>query len=709
MTQPTHMSAATVAMGAAACWASATTLQAFVPAAGSSTPKQGNTFLGIASTSETAAASGAAASTGRTAVAALSFGAVALAATKAGRRTNMARRAETTEFARGLIGGDTVGLEQTLSGKNFDPLGLATKCPKFLPWFREAELKHGRIAMLAWVGLVAPEFVRIPGPDECYKASVIAAHTACVGEYSRGPLFQVFAFCGLIEMLTTFPKLTQGLTIENAGDYQLGTRFLPKDEEKVKEVKLKELKNGRLAMVAFGGAITQAVISGNGFPWTYAQRPLGGSTGFGASVRSTGANKACGTSRVTMQAEGGYKMSKAVPFLPVSPALEGYVGEEDGFDPMGVSLAIDIRWLREAELKHGRVAMLATVGWIATDLGLRVPGPAFQVSTIDAHDAMVKFGNMSQMLCWIGYAELFGFLAIIAMMEGKTDRKPGDFGIRLLYPKDDKGQYDMQLKELRNGRLAMLAYGGIVTSAVLTGGTWPFFATGTERRSTAGFATGSAFCGGLQGPAVRGGKTSAAAKETSASMPFLPKPQNLAGYVGEEAEFDPLGFSDTFDIKWLREAELKHGRVCMLATLGFFAQQWITFPGMTPTPDAMKAIYTAPPGAMATLIFLAGYIESSSTGGKMTMLDMFEDSDREPGDLNFGKQFLKGKSEEQEKDLRLKELNNGRLAMLAFGGMVHHNLVVNGPLFPLFPDGWEGPQGSWKVVGLIDNVAQYNI
>ena len=33
---------------------------------------------------------------------------------------------------------------------------------------------------------------------------------------------------------------------------------------------------------------------------------------------------------------------------------------------MGFSLAIDIRWLREAELKHGRVAMLATVGWITT-------------------------------------------------------------------------------------------------------------------------------------------------------------------------------------------------------------------------------------------------------------------------------------------------------------------------------------------------------
>merc|ERR1712190_479806 len=229
---------------------------------------------------------------------------------------------------------------------------------------------------------------------------------------------------------------------------------------------------------------------------------------------------------------------------------------------------------------------------------------------------------------------------------------------------------------------------------------------GADRKSTTAFGAGTALCGGLQGPVAPGQATGTAALERSRSMPFLPKPQNLAGYAGEEQEFDPLGFSDTFDIKWLREAELKHGRVCMLATVGFFAQQWITIPGMTPTPDAMKAVYAAPPGAMAALIFFAGYIESSSTGGKMTMLDMFEDNDRAPGDFDFGTKFIKGKSEDEVKDLKMKELSNGRLAMLAFGGMVHHNLVVSGPLFPLFPEGWAGPQGSWKLVGLIDNVIQ---
>ena len=60
--------------------------------------------------------------------------------------------------------------------------------------------------------------------------------------------------------------------------------------------------------------------------------------------------------------------------------------------------------------------------------------------------------------------------------------------------------------------------------------------------------------------------------------------------------------------------------------------------------------------------------------------------------------------QDQIKTMRTKELSNGRLAMLAFSGMIHHNLVVKGPLFPLFPDNWEGPQGSWEfesVLGLV--------
>jgi len=678
---------------------------AFVP----SGPWAPQVMRGMTSPSGAETTQGAANKTPLTeaAVAAVALGAVAAATAKAGtygqnRRSGVVRCAE-GKFAGGLLGGESAF---SSFDYNFDPLGISERCPQFLPWFREAELKHGRICMLAWVGLVVPEVVRIPGPASCYDSNVVDAHANCVGAEQLGPLFQVFLWCGIIEMLTSFPKYTSraGLTLLNAGDFRLGLNFLPKDPEKAREMKLKELKNGRLAMLAFGGAITQAVLSGNGFPWLYASRNETTSGCLTSSVPLAGARSSIGSSRVAMKAEGGYKMSKSVPFLPVSPALDGYVGEEDGFDPMGFTLAIDVRWLREAELKHARVCMLATVGWITTDLGFRIPGDVFQVSTIDAHDVLVKFGAMPQMLVWLGYAELFGFLAIIKMMEYKTDRKPGDFGLRAFYPKDEKGQYDMQLKELRNGRLAMLAFSGIVTSAVLTGKTWPFFATKPEGSSGLKFASGSTLCGSVKQKVPGRGMVSAKALEASKSLPFLPKPENLAGYVGEEQEFDPLGFSDTFDMKWLREAELKHGRVCMLATVGFVVQQYVVFPGFPNPQDSLSGFWEAPPGALATLIFLAGYIESSSYGGKITMLDMFENTEREPGDFNFGKDKLDGKTEAEVKDLKLKELNNGRLAMMAIGGMVHHNLVVKGPLFPLFPEGWQGPQDTWKVESFMTTI-----
>jgi len=675
------------------------------------------------------------------AVAAAVAGAALTRTRKGGKQSTVACRAELTEVPYGstqnrvianpvasMVGAPSEAERFLIGGDEiYDPLNIAARCPQYLPWFREAELKHGRVAMLAWIGMVVPDFVRIPGPAECYEASsTISAHDACVAGEAQGlggPLFQVFAFCGFLEMSTTYPKFCKtgnGVTIETAGDYRLGVNFLPKDPAAVEETKLKELKNGRLAMLAFGGAITQAVATGSSFPWLGPETPAGAlatekaSSGFGASVRAAAGTLARGASRVAMRAEseGGYKMSKSVPFLPASPALEGYVGEEEGFDPIGMSLAYDIRWLREAELKHCRVAMLAVVGWITTDLGFRVPGEPFaNLSTIDAHDQMVKFGSMPQMLVWAGYFEAFGFLAIINMMEGKTDRKPGDFGIRTWYPKDEKGQYEMQLKEVRNGRLAMLAFAGIATAGAFSGKTWPFFgvdvfAEGSPRRAACAAGTKSSFCGASRAPQRSRASAVAARAEVSRSMPFLPKPQNLAGYVGEEQEFDPLGFSDTFDMKWLREAELKHGRVCMLATVGFATQQYATFPGMTPTENALNAVYTETSG-LIPLIFLAGYIESSTYNGKITMLDMFEgDEDKVPGDFNFGSSFLKGKTDKEVYDMKMKELNNGRLAMLGFSGMVHHNLVVNGPLFPIFPDGWTGPQGTWTVNGFpIESVA----
>ena len=61
--------------------------------------------------------------------------------------------------------------------------------------------------------------------------------------------------------------------------------------------------------------------------------------------------------------------SVAIPFLKKPPALDGSLVGDVGFDPLGISTTIielggDMKYVREAELMHGRQAMLATVGFV---------------------------------------------------------------------------------------------------------------------------------------------------------------------------------------------------------------------------------------------------------------------------------------------------------------------------------------------------------
>jgi len=142
----------------------------------------------------------------------------------------------------------------------------------------------------------------------------------------------------------------------------------------------------------------------------------------------------------------------------------------------------------------------------------------------------------------------------------------------------------------------------------------------------------------------------------SKSLPFLTKPKNLEGYVGDVG-FDPLGLSEYFDIKWMRESELKHGRAAMLAVLGFVVQQFITLPGMTHVDDSNLAPAAAGVSPMLQIVFGLGVIEFWSNKGKVTMLDMFEDESRVPGNFGFDPLGMnKNKSKEESELMQYKEL-----------------------------------------------------
>jgi len=165
------------------------------------------------------------------------------------------------KFAQGLIGADGVW-----GRYEFDPLNISAKTER-VPYLREAELKHGRIAMLAWLGMVVPDFMRLPGEKFSFEAVPVSidAHEAFRG--ATGVNAQILFWISIIEFCSA-KKVFEWNSLEVAGDYGL-TNWFPTDEEGQKRMRLAELKNGRLAMLAFAGAATQAVLTRHPFPWLY--------------------------------------------------------------------------------------------------------------------------------------------------------------------------------------------------------------------------------------------------------------------------------------------------------------------------------------------------------------------------------------------------------------------------------------------------------
>ena len=160
------------------------------------------------------------------------------------------------------------------------------------------------------------------------------------------------------------------------------------------------------------------------------------------------------------------------------PNLKGYVGDV-GFDPFRFSDFVPMDFLAEAEIKHGRICMMAAAGFAAVDCGLRVyPLPeAYEgLTSVTAHDALVKQGAMGQMLLWFSLAEIIASVAVMQMLSG-SGRAPGDYKcdpVGFLKGKSQEEINEMKLKELTNGRLAMMAFSGMVTQAVLTQGPFPY-------------------------------------------------------------------------------------------------------------------------------------------------------------------------------------------------------------------------------------------
>ena len=161
---------------------------------------------------------------------------------------------------------------------------------------------------------------------------------------------------------------------------------------------------------------------------------------------------------------------------------------------------------------------------------------------------------------------------------------------------------------------------------------------------------------------------------------YLDRTPILAGETKPLDFFDPLGFSKDKTITekmFLREAELKHGRLGMISALSIPLTEQITHrPAIYELSNNVDLFYIILAVMMATeTTFMVNGWENPFTTNKFFQLkDTYQ-----PGDLGFTD--IKDFSTPKNMGLLNKELNNGRLAMIASLGMITQELVTNQPLF----------------------------
>ncbi|CAK9077648.1 unnamed protein product [Durusdinium trenchii] len=460
---------------------------------------------------------------------------------------------------------------------------------------RIVEIQHGRVAMLACIGYIVPEYFRFPGlcsPSQGVAFADIPNGLKGAAAVPLAGWLQIITFVGIIEV-TNLQKQQD----EVLGDYGYGAFGLPfgrkiEDAEKKKKSLTAEINNGRLAMMAIIGMFYQDGLTGSAWgDWAnYADSPL--------------------------------------------RAFEDELGVQPpvGFwDPVGYTRdgnAETFQRRRETEIKHGRVAMYATMGYIVPEY-FKWPGylsPSLGLKFEDVPNGLAAItkvpGNgWAQIVAFAGYYELFVY---------KFNGTPGDYGWKAISSADAETKKRKLNAELANGRLAMMAIIGMFFQDGLTGSAWGDWALYTD-------------------------------------SPLRAFEEEL-GVQAPVGFWDPVGYTrdgnmETF--KRRRETEIKHGRVAMYATMGYIVPEYFKWPGyLSPSlglkfedvPNGLAAIAKVPGNGWAQIVAFAGYYE----------LFVYKYSGT-PGD--YGWKAISSADAETKKRKLSAELANGRLAMMAIIGM----------------------------------------
>lgn len=140
------------------------------------------------------------------------------------------------------------------------------------------------------------------------------------------------------------------------------------------------------------------------------------------------------------------------------------------FDPWNIATDDNFARLRESELKHGRIAMLATLEIMLVPIWQRLQwlSPDFPQGIYQKVQSPIlqqQFPQITvQILSACALLELFIFV-----QKDPTDM-PGDYGTGYFGLRDKTLHENQLIVELEHGRLAMIGILGFVTSDILTNG-----------------------------------------------------------------------------------------------------------------------------------------------------------------------------------------------------------------------------------------------
>jgi len=145
----------------------------------------------------------------------------------------------------------------------WDPAGFCDGCSeeKFR-FFRTCELKHGRVAMLATVGLLVQHFFHFKNIGGETDDGIVNAVPNGLGALTQYPSNVGFGILVLAAGILELSNSDEGRAPGDYGDPAGFVEALKYEGEDVLTWKNREINNGRMAMFAFIGTIAAEATTG---------------------------------------------------------------------------------------------------------------------------------------------------------------------------------------------------------------------------------------------------------------------------------------------------------------------------------------------------------------------------------------------------------------------------------------------------------------